>query len=70
MQHDADDAPQVQVPAWADMVKLSTGSELAPYDADWFYIRTGPPARHFETPPMPIVVPNFLIACQISYYHC
>ena len=35
-------AAQVQVPAWADMVKLSTGSELAPYDADWFYIRTGP----------------------------
>lgn len=32
---------QLEVPVWADLVKTATFKELAPYDADWFYIRTG-----------------------------
>ena len=29
------------VPKWADLVKTSVKNELAPYDPDWFFIRTG-----------------------------
>jgi small subunit ribosomal protein S19e len=29
------------VPKWADVVKGSVANELAPYDPDWFFIRTG-----------------------------
>ncbi len=32
---------QIEVPVWADLVKTATFKELAPYDADWYYIRTG-----------------------------
>jgi small subunit ribosomal protein S19e len=29
------------VPKWADTVKTGVHKELAPYDPDWFFIRTG-----------------------------
>jgi ribosomal protein S19E (S16A) len=32
---------QIEVPTWADLVKTATFKELAPYDADWYYIRAG-----------------------------
>lgn len=32
---------QIEVPVWADLVKTATFKELAPYDADWYYIRAG-----------------------------
>ncbi|GAA5957015.1 hypothetical protein JCM8115_003932 [Rhodotorula mucilaginosa] len=37
---------KLEVPVWVDVVKTGTGKELAPYDADWFYIRTAAVARH------------------------
>ncbi|GAA5992912.1 hypothetical protein JCM10908_001402 [Rhodotorula pacifica] len=36
---------KLEVPVWVDVVKTGTGKELAPYDADWFYIRTAAVAR-------------------------
>jgi hypothetical protein len=33
--------PVYQVPTWADHVKTGITQELAPYDPDWFYYRTG-----------------------------
>ncbi|KAG0587544.1 hypothetical protein KC19_2G172900 [Ceratodon purpureus] len=36
---------QVEVPVWADLVKTATFKELAPYDADWYYIRAASMAR-------------------------
>ena len=33
------------VPTWVDFVKTSVRNELAPYDPDWFYIRTAAVAR-------------------------
>jgi small subunit ribosomal protein S19e len=36
---------KLEVPVWADLVKTATFKELAPYDADWFYIRTASMAR-------------------------
>ncbi|GAA5911278.1 hypothetical protein JCM5296_004788 [Sporobolomyces johnsonii] len=37
---------KLEVPVWVDIVKTGTGKELAPYDQDWFYIRTAAVARH------------------------
>lgn len=37
---------KLEVPVWVDVVKTGTGKELAPYDADWYYIRTAAVARH------------------------
>jgi small subunit ribosomal protein S19e len=36
---------KLEVPVWVDLVKTATFKELAPYDADWFYIRTASMAR-------------------------
>ncbi|KAG0587543.1 hypothetical protein KC19_2G172800 [Ceratodon purpureus] len=36
---------KIEVPVWADLVKTATFKELAPYDADWYYIRTASMAR-------------------------
>jgi small subunit ribosomal protein S19e len=36
---------KVEVPAWTDLVKTGTHKELAPYDQDWFYVRTAAVAR-------------------------
>jgi ribosomal protein S19E (S16A) len=36
----------MQVPDWVDVVKTNVAKELAPYDEDWFYIRTAGIARH------------------------
>jgi ribosomal protein S19E (S16A) len=32
---------QIEVPSWVDLVKTATFKELAPYDANWYYIRAG-----------------------------
>ncbi len=32
---------RVDVPKWADVVKTGAFKELAPYDPDWYLIRTG-----------------------------
>lgn len=37
---------KLDVPVWVDIVKTGTGKELAPYDADWYYIRSAAVARH------------------------
>jgi small subunit ribosomal protein S19e len=34
------------VPEWVDVVKTNVAKELAPYDEDWFFIRTASIARH------------------------
>jgi len=34
------------VPDWVDVVKTNVAKELAPYDEDWFYVRTAGIARH------------------------
>ena len=31
----------LKVPDWVDLVKTGKHKELAPYDADWYYIRAG-----------------------------
>eukprot|EP01089_Gocevia_fonbrunei_P022313 TRINITY_DN898_c0_g2_i1.p1 TRINITY_DN898_c0_g2~~TRINITY_DN898_c0_g2_i1.p1 ORF type:complete len:152 (+),score=40.43 TRINITY_DN898_c0_g2_i1:106-561(+) len=36
---------QITVPKWADIVKTGCNKELAPYDPDWFYVRTAAIAR-------------------------
>jgi small subunit ribosomal protein S19e len=36
---------KLEVPTWVDIVKTSTGKELAPYNEDWFYIRAASVAR-------------------------
>jgi len=36
---------KLNIPAWVDYVKTSPAKELAPYDADWFYIRCASIAR-------------------------
>ena len=41
----------MKVPEWADIVKTSIARELAPYDRDWFYIRTASIARHLYMRP-------------------
>lgn len=37
---------KLEVPIWVDVVKTGTHKELAPYDADWYYIRAAAVARH------------------------
>jgi small subunit ribosomal protein S19e len=37
---------RLEVPKWVDLVKTGTNRELAPYDADWFYVRAASVARH------------------------
>jgi len=37
---------KIKVPAWTDQVKSATHKELAPYNADWYYIRCASLARH------------------------
>jgi len=37
--------PKFDVPKYHDIVKTGTMKELAPYDEDWFYIRTASIAR-------------------------
>ena len=37
---------KMPVPEWVDLVKTAIAKELAPYDEDWFYIRTASVARH------------------------
>jgi small subunit ribosomal protein S19e len=32
---------KLEVPKWVDLVKTGAFKELAPYDPDWFYVRTG-----------------------------
>lgn len=32
---------KIEVPTWVDVVKTGTFKELAPYDPDWFYVRSG-----------------------------
>ena len=36
----------MKVPEWVDLVKTNNRKELAPYDEDWFYVRTASMARH------------------------
>ena len=37
---------KVTLPKWVDIVKTGAFKELAPYDADWFYIRCASIARN------------------------
>ena len=37
---------RVDVPKWVDTVKTGAYKELAPLDADWFYVRAASVARH------------------------
>eukprot|EP00127_Corallochytrium_limacisporum_P007110 Clim_evm29s242 gene=Clim_evmTU29s242 len=37
---------KMDVPAWAELCKTGVNKELAPYDRDWFYIRSAAVARH------------------------
>lgn len=32
---------QMELPEWTDIVKTGRFKELAPYDPDWYYIRSG-----------------------------
>lgn len=34
-------AKQIELPPWTDIVKTARFKELAPYDADWYYLRAG-----------------------------
>ncbi|XP_042459897.1 40S ribosomal protein S19-like [Zingiber officinale] len=36
---------KLELPEWADIVKTGRFKELAPYDPDWFYIRSASMAR-------------------------
>eukprot|EP00244_Chara_vulgaris_P009972 TRINITY_DN43_c0_g1_i1.p1 TRINITY_DN43_c0_g1~~TRINITY_DN43_c0_g1_i1.p1 ORF type:complete len:160 (-),score=28.92 TRINITY_DN43_c0_g1_i1:660-1139(-) len=36
---------KIEVPTWADIVKTASFKQLAPYDADWYYIRAASMAR-------------------------
>eukprot|EP00741_Cyanophora_paradoxa_P017787 tig00021017_g17179.t1 len=36
---------KLEVPKWVDLVKTGVHKELAPYDADWYYIRAASMAR-------------------------
>merc|ERR1711976_15296 len=37
---------KLKVPDWTDLVKSANFKELAPYEEDWFYIRSASMARH------------------------
>jgi small subunit ribosomal protein S19e len=34
---------KLEVPTWVDLVKTGAYKELAPYDPDWYYVRSGAP---------------------------
>lgn len=36
----------MELPEWTDIVKTGVLKELAPYDPDWYYIRSGNPHAH------------------------
>ncbi|KAL5725856.1 Small ribosomal subunit protein eS19x [Ranunculus cassubicifolius] len=36
---------KMELPHWTDIVKTGTFKELAPYDADWYYVRAASMAR-------------------------
>ncbi|GAB2278198.1 Protein component of the small (40S) ribosomal subunit [Dionaea muscipula] len=36
---------KIELPEWTDIVKTGVHKELAPYDADWYYIRAASMAR-------------------------
>lgn len=42
---------KLAVPAWVDLVKTGSFKELAPYNADWFYVRAASLARHIYLRP-------------------
>eukprot|EP00039_Didymoeca_costata_P017903 m.331310 g.331310 ORF g.331310 m.331310 type:complete len:143 (+) comp16698_c0_seq1:61-489(+) len=42
---------KLSVPKWVDIVKTGRHKELAPYDADWFYVRCAAVARHIYLRP-------------------
>nr|XP_006817195.1 PREDICTED: 40S ribosomal protein S19-like isoform X2 [Saccoglossus kowalevskii] len=37
---------KLKVPEWVDIVKLGKHKELAPYDPDWYYVRSASLCRH------------------------
>jgi len=37
---------KLEVPKWVDYAKTGTYKELAPYDPDWYFVRTAAVARH------------------------
>ena len=37
---------KLKIPDWVDLVKTSKAKELAPYDPDWYYIRSAGVLRH------------------------
>ncbi|KAF6757347.1 ribosomal protein S19e [Ephemerocybe angulata] len=37
---------KLEVPTWVDIVKTGAYKELAPYDPDWYYVRSAAVARH------------------------
>ena len=39
--HTTPPLPQIILPSWVDIVKTAPRKELAPYDADWYYVRAG-----------------------------
>merc|ERR1719162_436516 len=42
---------RLNVPKWVDLVKTGIHKELAPYNADWFYVRCAAVARHIYLRP-------------------
>lgn len=38
----------MELPEWTDIVKTGKLKELAPYDADWYYIRAGMSHLHYQ----------------------
>jgi small subunit ribosomal protein S19e len=32
---------KLEIPAWADLVKMSKFKEMPPIDPDWYYVRAG-----------------------------
>lgn len=44
-------AGKLQVPSWTEYVKTSVAKELAPTDADWFYVRAAAIARRVYVNP-------------------
>ena len=48
---------RLTVPKWVDLVKTGIHKELAPYNADWFYVRCG---TFFDSLSSPFSFPLFL----------
>jgi len=42
---------RLSVPKWVDIVKTGRHKELAPYSADWYYVRCAAVARHLYLRP-------------------